>query len=188
MGKDRNGHWAALVRTHGRRHGHSPGVHMQSDRFRTFFFTAPAVQSITNTVMRHFLWVGLLATASLAYAQQPAPAAPVTTTHAPAASMPKTPKVAVPYKAGAPEQRAEKMSQQLGKQLGLDAATVAKVKAAALVRDQQIDIIQTSTDSNKAKNTALQANAQAFKAALKGILTPEQFAKYSTHGAKTPVK
>jgi len=96
--------------------------------------------------------------------------------------------MAVPYKAGAPEQRAEKMSQQLGKQLGLDAATMAKVKAAALVRDQKIDAIQTGTDSNKAKNTALQANAQEFKTALKGILTPEQFAKYSTHTPKTTEK
>jgi hypothetical protein len=137
--------------------------------------------------MCHFLLVGLLALASsvVAHAQQPAPAAPTATTHAPAAPMPKTPKMAAPYKAGTPEQRAEKMSQQLGKQLGLDAATVARVKAAALVRDQKIDAIQTGTDSNKAKNTALQANAQEFKAALKAILTPEQFAKYSTHGTKT---
>ena len=118
-------------------------------------------------------------------ATMPAQTAPAPATHAAPPAVPKKPKVAVPYKAGAPGQRAEKMSQQLGKELGLDAATVAKVQAAALVRAQKIDAIQTSTDSNKAKNTALQANAQEFKAALKGILTPEQFAKYSAHGAKT---
>ena len=100
----------------------------------------------------------------------------------------KKPKAAVPYHAGVPERRAEKMSQQLGKQLGLDAATVARVKAAALERDQKIDAIQTGTDSNKSKNTALQANALAFKAALKTILTPEQFAMYTTHAPKTSPK
>ena len=137
--------------------------------------------------MRHFLLVGFLATSFLAHAQQPSATNTVPVQAHPTA-MPKQPKVAVPYKAGAPEQRAEKMSQQLGKELGLDAPTVAKVKAAALVRDQKIDAIQMGTDSNKAKNTALQANAQEFKAALKGILTPEQFAKYSSHGTKTSGK
>ena len=133
--------------------------------------------------MRRFLLVCLLATSFLAHAQQPSPATPTTQTST--ASIPKKSKVAVPYHAGVPEHRAEKMSQQLGKQLGLDAATVARVKAAALERDQKIDVIQTSTDTNKAKNTALKANAQAFKAVLETILTPAQFAKYSAHGAKT---
>ena len=142
--------------------------------------------------MRHLIWIGLLGTSFWARAQQPqapqpAPAA-APTTQAPPAALPKKTKAAVPYHAGAPEQRAEKMSQQLGKQLGLDAATVARVKAVALARDQKIDAIQTGSDSNKAKNTALQANAEAFKAALKEILTPEQFARYSSHAPKTAGK
>lgn len=134
--------------------------------------------------MRHYFLIGfgLFATSFFAHAQQQAPSVPAA--QASAVSTPKKSKAAVPYKAGAPEQRAEKMSQQLGKQLGLDPATVARVKAAALVRDQKIDAIQTGPDSNKAKNTALQANAQEFKAALQGILTPEQFAKYTTHAPK----
>jgi protein CpxP len=131
--------------------------------------------------VRSPLLLGLLATSLLAHAQQPA----ATRAAAGQAQPSAQPRVAVPYKAGTPEQRAEKMSQQLGQELGLDAATVAKVKAAALMRDQKIDAIQTGTDSNKAKNTALQANAQAFKAALKALLTPEQFAKFSSHGTKT---
>ena len=137
--------------------------------------------------MRPFLFALVLAVPLVVRAQQapmPAQTAPAAAIHATTATRPKQPKMAVPYKAGAPEQRAEKMSQQLG----LDAATVAKVKAAALVRDQKIDAIQTGTDSNKAKNTALQTNAQEFKAALKGILTPEQFAAYSTHAPKTSGK
>ena len=137
--------------------------------------------------MRLFLLVGLLATCLSVQAQQPAPAGSAPAQAHPAA-LPKPPKVAVPYKAGAPEHRAEKMSQQLGQQLGLDAATVGRVKAAALVRDQKVDAIQTGTDSNKAKNTALQSNAQEFKAALREILTPEQFAKYSARRAKTTGK
>ena len=137
--------------------------------------------------MRCFFLIGLLATSFLAHAQQPSAASPAPAQTRPAA-LPKPLKKAVPYQAGAPEQRAEKMSQQLGKELGLDAAAVAQVKAAALVRDQKIDAIQTGTDSNKAKNTALQANAQAFKAALKALLTPEQFARFSSHGTKTNQK
>lgn len=137
--------------------------------------------------MRSLILALCLAAPLLGAAQQqpalPAPANPATAGRAPMAQNKKTKAPAV-YKAAAPEQRAEKMSQQLSKQLGLDAATTAKVKAAALVRAQKIDAIQTGTDSNKAKNTALQANAQDFKAALKAILTPEQFAKYGAHGAK----
>ena len=147
--------------------------------------------------MRSFLLALLLTAPLLGRAQQqaamPAQTAPIQTAPAAAATgkagaIPRKPKVATVYKAAAPEQRAERLSQQIGKQLGLDAATIAKVKDAALVRAQKIDAIQTGTDSNKAKNTALQANAQDFKAALKGILTPAQFASYSKHGAKMTEK
>lgn len=147
--------------------------------------------------MRFLLFALLLAGPVLSRAQQlpAAPAMPAVPAQAPEAAAAasaavatkakaaKT-KMATAYKAAAPEQRAERLSQQIGKQLGLDAATTAKVKEAALVRAQKIDAIQTGTDSNKAKNTALQANAADFKAALKSILTPEQFAKYATKGAK----
>ncbi|WP_151089354.1 DUF4890 domain-containing protein [Hymenobacter baengnokdamensis] len=110
-----------------------------------------------------------------AQAQQ-APAAP--------ASAPATASRSTAYHAAAPEQRADKMSQELARQLNLDAATTAKVRAAALTRDQKIDAIQNGTTSNKEKNTALQANAQEFKAALQGILTPAQFAQYASQGGK----
>lgn len=134
--------------------------------------------------MRSFLVALLLITPLLSHAQQSAtPAQVAPAVRAPAAPA-KKPKMAAVYKAAAPEQRAERLSQQISKQLGLDAATTAKVRAAALTRAQKIDAIQTGTDSNKGKNTALQANAQEFKTALKAILTPEQFAKYSSHGAK----
>ena len=146
--------------------------------------------------MRFLLIALLLAGPVLSRAQQlpaapampsmpsmPAQATQAAATAGSAATAVKT-KMATAYKAAAPEQRAERMSQQIGKQLGLDAATIAKVKEAALVRAQKIDAIQTGTDSNKTKNTALQANATDFKTALKGILTAGQFAKYTIHGAK----
>lgn len=146
--------------------------------------------------MRFLLFALLLLSPVLSRAQQlpAAPAMPSMPAQAPqaaaagaavttTATAAKT-KMATAYKAAAPEQRAERMSQQISKQLGLDAATTAKVKEAALVRAQKIDAIQTGPNSNKAKNTALQANAADFKAALKSILTPEQFAKYATKGAK----
>ena len=115
----------------------------------------------------------LLAGPLAAVAQQApasAPSTPATTT-SPARG----------YHAAAPEQRADKMSQELARQLSLDAGTTVK---AALTRDQKIDAIQNSTTSNKDKNAALQANAQEFKAALQGILTPAQYAQYSAHGGK----
>ncbi len=143
-----------------------------------FIFTFLNPFSMT-TFRTRVLWLGLLAAAAgttAASAQQ----APAAATPAP---MPNSSRALV-YKAGPPEQRAAKMSQELARQLGLDAATTAKVQAAALTRDQKIDAIQNGTTSNKEKNTALQANATEFKAALQGILTPAQYAQYSSHGGK----
>lgn len=132
--------------------------------------------------MRTLFLLALLSAAFAGHAQQPAQApssaAPVSRPQPTA----RPAKVPAAYHAAAPEQRAGHLSQQLSQQLGLDAATTARVKDAALARAQKIDAIQTGTDPNKVKNTALQANAQAFKAALKAILTPEQFARYSAHG------
>jgi len=134
-----------------------------------------------------WLAVSLITVLTLQAQQQPATVAPAPVASRPQAA-PRTPKMAVAYHAAAPEQRAERLSQQLSKQLGLDATTTARVKDAALLRAQKIDAIQTGSDNNKAKNTALQANAQEFKASLKAILTPEQFAKYSTHGGGKPAE
>ena len=79
--------------------------------------------------------------------------------------------------------RAQKMTDKLTQSLGLDAATQAKVLAAATTRCQKVDELQKMTD-NKAKDTALKANSVEYKAALKGILTPAQFAKMSEMGNK----
>lgn len=131
-----------------------------------------------TTLRTRALWLGLLAavaTTTAAAQQAPAAATPL--------PMPNSSRALV-YKAAPPEQRADKMSQELARQLGFDAATTAKVRAVALARDQKIDAIQNGTTNNKDKNTALQVNATEFKAALQGILTPAQFAQYSAHGGK----
>lgn len=78
-----------------------------------------------------------------------------------------------------PSIRAQKMTDRMTKELGLDQATSQKVYAVALTRAQKIDGIQASPDDNRTKAKALKANADDFKAQLKGILTPDQFTKYS---------
>jgi hypothetical protein len=78
-----------------------------------------------------------------------------------------------------PSIRAQRMADRLTKELGLDQATSQKVYAIALTRAQKIDGIQASPDDNRTKVKSLKANADDFKNQLKGILTPDQFAKYS---------
>lgn len=82
------------------------------------------------------------------------------------------------YQAADPATRAQRMTDQLTKQLNLDEATSKKVYDLALARDQQIDAIQKSTDDNKTKDTKLKANADDFKAKMQGVLTADQFQQF----------
>lgn len=82
------------------------------------------------------------------------------------------------YMAADPATRAQKMTDRLTKQLGLDDATSKKVYEASLTRDQQIDAIQKGTDDNRTKAKGLKANADQFKTTMQGILTADQFAKF----------
>ena len=84
------------------------------------------------------------------------------------------------YMAADPTTRAQKMTDHMTKQLGLDEATSKKVYDVTLVRAQKVDAIQKSTDDNKTKAKALKANADEFKAQLKSVLTPDQFAKFES--------
>lgn len=77
-----------------------------------------------------------------------------------------------------PTIRAQRMTDRLTKELGLDQTTSQKVYALALTRAQKIDNIQASPDDNRTKAKALKANADDFKAQLKGVLTPDQFTKF----------
>ena len=81
------------------------------------------------------------------------------------------------HQMGDPATRARKMTDRMTQQLGLDQATSQKVYGAMLTRAQKIDAIQASSDNNRAKAQSLKANADDFKAQLKGILTPDQFTK-----------
>ncbi len=82
------------------------------------------------------------------------------------------------YMAADPATRAQKMTDRLTKQLGLDDATAKKVYEAALTRDQQVDAIQKGTDDNRTKAKNLKANADQFKTTMQGILTADQFTKF----------
>ncbi|MVM30641.1 DUF4890 domain-containing protein [Spirosoma sp. HMF4905] len=84
------------------------------------------------------------------------------------------------YQAADPATRAQRMTDQMTKQLGLDDATSKKVYDLTLARAQKVDAIQKGTDDNKTKNQALNANADDFKSKLKGILTPDQFTKFES--------
>ena len=74
--------------------------------------------------------------------------------------------------------RARKMTDRMTKDLGLNEATSKKTYDITLARATKIDQIQGSAIDGKAKNDALKANADDFKAKLKSILTAEQFAKF----------
>jgi periplasmic protein CpxP/Spy len=84
------------------------------------------------------------------------------------------------HQMGDPATRAKKMTDRMTQQLGLDQATSQKVYDATLARAQKIDAIQASSDANKAKAQAMKANADEFKASMKGILTPDQYAKFES--------
>ncbi|GAB3785056.1 hypothetical protein GCM10028818_46110 [Spirosoma horti] len=88
------------------------------------------------------------------------------------------------HQKGDPSTRAKKMTDRMTQQLGLDQATSQKVYDVTLARAQKIDAIQASSDDNKAKAQAMKANADDFKAKLKGILTPDQFAKLESMKGK----
>lgn len=78
-----------------------------------------------------------------------------------------------------PTIRAQRMTDRLTKELGLDQATSQKVYPAALTHAQKVDNIQASPDDNRTKAKALKANADDFKTQLKSLLTPDQFAKFT---------
>lgn len=62
-----------------------------------------------------------------------------------------------------PTIRAQRMTDRLTNESGLDQATSQKVYAAALTHAQKVDNIQASPDDNRTKAKALKANADDFK-------------------------
>ncbi len=81
------------------------------------------------------------------------------------------------YQATDPATRARRQTDRLAKELNLDQATTQKVYDAELVRTQKVDDIMKGSDDGRTKNKVLKENADAFKAKLQTILTPDQMAK-----------
>ena len=88
-------------------------------------------------------------------------------------------RMAQSYQAADPTVRAQKMSARMTKELGLDEATSKKVYDIALARAQKVDEIQKGSDDGRTKAKALKANADDFKSKLQGVLTPDQFSKFT---------
>jgi len=76
---------------------------------------------------------------------------------------------------GTPEERAQHFTKHWTKILSLDDATSQKVYAAALAHSQKAEEIKNSNSTTKQAD--FKANKANFDAALKSILTPDQFAK-----------
>ncbi|WP_435352892.1 DUF4890 domain-containing protein [Emticicia sp. SJ17W-69] len=111
-----------------------------------------------------------MASSQVLLAQQPAPV-PEKYSKRPDGPPPQRPMADAPT-------RAKKMTEHMTKDLGLNEATSKKVYEITLARASKVDQIQSSNADGKAKNDALKANADDFKAKLKSILTAEQFAKF----------
>jgi Spy/CpxP family protein refolding chaperone len=73
-----------------------------------------------------------------------------------------------------PEQRADKMTAKMKKELDLTADQEKQVKASNLEFAQQQEAIRMKSEALKAERKAL---VDAHRAKMKGILTPEQQAK-----------
>jgi protein CpxP len=78
-----------------------------------------------------------------------------------------------------PEERAEAVSERIGKDLGVNDDQKKKIYAVALVRAQKMQEVMEKGDNDRADlKAALKPANDAFEAGLKTILTPEQFAKW----------
>ncbi len=108
----------------------------------------------------------MMASSQVLLAQQPAPEK-----HTKGADRPPRPMADAPT-------RAKRMTDRMTKDLSLNEATSKKVYDITLARATKVDQIQSSAMDGKAKNDALKANADDFKAKLKSILTAEQFTKF----------
>ncbi|WP_324671636.1 hypothetical protein [Hymenobacter sp. GOD-10R] len=82
-----------------------------------------------------------------------------------------------------PEQMAEARAKQLTTQLGLNADQTEKVRQLALTQAQQMQEKRASamaSGDRTAMRGDMQAAREQYETQLKGILTPEQFTKYTT--------
>ncbi|WP_426061516.1 hypothetical protein [Hymenobacter sp. B1770] len=111
----------------------------------------------------------LAATATRSFAQSPASAGPAPPAQAGARLQPS------------PEQQAERRSQYLGKELGLNADQKAKLQPILLAQRQEMLSFRDKTRAGGSR----QGMGQQFKASqakyaeqIRAVLTPEQFSKF----------
>lgn len=110
--------------------------------------------------MKKLLFLSMLAASGMSFAQ-PGPMGPKPSKKAKMENL-------------TPEQRADKMTAKMKKELNLTADQEKQVKAANLEFTQQQEAIRMKSEALKAERKAL---VDAQRAKMKGILTPEQQAK-----------
>lgn len=80
-----------------------------------------------------------------------------------------------------PEQRADLMAKHLTNQLGLSADQTAKVREIALAQAQEGQALRSkyaTSGSREGMGQDMKALRDKYDTQLKGVLTPEQYAKY----------
>lgn len=81
-----------------------------------------------------------------------------------------------------PEQRADQQAQRLTKQLSLSTDQTAKVKALALSQQQQRQNMRSQASASTDRQAMMQsmkASRDQYEEQLKGILTSDQYTKYT---------
>ncbi|UOR03845.1 DUF4890 domain-containing protein [Hymenobacter aerilatus] len=81
-----------------------------------------------------------------------------------------------------PEQRADQQAQRLTKQLGLSADQTAKVKALALAQQQERQEMRGQASASTDRQAMMQnmkASHAKYEEQLKGVLTSDQYTKYT---------
>lgn len=82
-----------------------------------------------------------------------------------------------------PEQRADQQAQRLTRQLSLSADQTAKVKALSLSQQQEMQTVRGQASASTDRRAMMQnmkASRAKYEEQLKGILTSDQYTKYTT--------
>jgi Spy/CpxP family protein refolding chaperone len=78
-----------------------------------------------------------------------------------------------------PAKMADRKAGKMAKELGLNADQEAKVEQLLLARQQESQALKTKYAADKnAGRAEMKASHEKYQAQLKGILTPEQYAKF----------
>jgi hypothetical protein len=84
---------------------------------------------------------------------------------------------------GNPEEMAQRQSQRMATQLGLNADQTAKVQQILLARSQEMQTMRSQAQGGGDRSQMrqqMQANRTKYEEQFKAVLTPEQYTKFST--------